>query len=111
MIAYICLLLYITFIAIIFFLKKPYTRENNKYFIILAFASVFFLSAMRGENVGWDTSNYIIIYNLTASGLAPLRIEFLYTLLMQLCLKFTSNSQVFWLSAVPLYIRGLDFLY
>ena len=109
MIAYICLILYITIIAIIIFLKKPYTREKNRRFIIFAFASVFFLSAMRGENVGWDTSEYINIYNLTANGIILSRIEPLYILLMKLCLKLSSNSQVLFAISSAIVYTGIGF--
>ena len=64
---------------------------------------------MRGENVGWDTSEYINIYNLTANGIILPRIEPLYVLLMQLCLKLSSNSQVLFAVSSAIVYTGIGF--
>lgn len=47
----------------VFFYRNGSSYQKNKKFVISSFLILFFVEALRGSNVGWDTQTYINHFN------------------------------------------------
>jgi hypothetical protein len=90
MLIYILLLI---LLVIILIFSNLFKKRTDKIVIFLIFVLLFFVSSFRGDQVGTDTSSYLIIFNDFSNGfLSYSRLEIGFQSLMYLTKLFFNNQ-------------------
>ena len=107
MAVHVALLLYISVIGTLIFLTKPYSKNKNRTFLVMAFAAIWLVQSLRGTNVGLDTDQYTYAFNNAKIGYFPLKWEFLFGLLIRLSVMLSDSPQIMFAIASLIILTGI----
>ena len=104
---HIALLIYISFLGVVIYRKRPYTNKMNKRFLLLSFLVIWLIQGLRGESVGLDTDQYTLAFQRAVYGYYPERWEFLFSVLMRTLSRISENPQILFLVSSMLILIGI----